>query len=159
MARPCYSASQPKPTSVIDIDTEPDIFAQTTPSDMGKLMQDIYYCAKLDGGSLLAAFEGQISSAECQLMIDYLAANKIGVLIQAGVPAGTIVAHKHGWANESDDGYIHTIGDVALVLTPGGDYSLTIFVHHPIQAVFDPVNLLFANLSSAIYNYFNLQSQ
>jgi hypothetical protein len=92
-------------------------------------------------------------------MVQYLADNKIGVLIQAGVPAGTIVAHKHGWANESDDGYIHTIGDVALVFTPGGDYVLTIFVHHPIQAVFDPVNLLFANLSSSVYNYFNLQSQ
>ena len=142
-----------------DINTEPDIYAQTTASDMGHLLKDIYYCSELAGGSLIAAFEGDVSVQECKLMVQYLADNKIGVLIQAGVPAGTIVAHKHGWANESDDGYIHTIGDVALVFTPGGNYVLTIFVHHPIQAIFDPVNLLFANLSSSVYNYFNLQSQ
>ena len=142
-----------------DIDTEPDIYAQTTPSDMGHLLQDIYFCAENNGGSLVAAFEGEITQSECRLMIQFLAANKIGVLIQAGVPGGTTVAHKHGWANESDDGYIHTIGDVAIVYTPGGNFILSIFVHHPVQAIFDPVNLLFANIASATYNYFNLQSQ
>ncbi len=142
-----------------DIDTEPDIYAQTTVSDMGRLMEDIYFCSEYNGGSLIAAFNGDISSGECRQMVEHLAANKIGVLIQAGVPSGTIVAHKHGWANESDDGYIHTIGDVALVYSPGADYVLTIFAHHPVQAIFDPVNLLFANLSTAIYNYYNLQAQ
>ncbi|MCJ7694678.1 MAG: class A beta-lactamase-related serine hydrolase [Anaerolineaceae bacterium] len=140
-----------------DIDTEPDIYAQTTPSDMGHLLQDIYFCAEINGGSLVAAFNGEITQSECKLMVQYLAANKIGVLFQAGVPGGTTVAHKHGWANESDDGYIHTIGDVAIIYTPGGNYILSMFVHHPVQAIFDPVNLLFANISSAAYNYFNLQ--
>jgi hypothetical protein len=47
---------------------------------------------------------------------------------------------------------------VALVYTPGGNYALSIFVHHPIQAVFDPVNDLFAQLSQATYNYYNNQT-
>lgn len=137
-----------------DISTDPDEYNQTTPADMGMLMEDIYYCAEVGGGSLVAAFPGEVTQTECQLMITYLARNQIAVLIQAGVPAGTTVAHKHGWANEND-GLIHTMGDVGIVYTPGGNYVLSIFVYHPVQAVFDPVNYLFSQLSQATYNYFN----
>jgi len=140
-----------------DVDTEPDLYVQTTPADMGMLMEDIYQCAELGGGSLVAAFPEEITQEECELMISYLSRNQIAVLIQSGVPSGTIVAHKHGWATE-DDGLVHTFGDVAVVYTPGGNYVLSIFVHHPVQAVFDPVNQLFADLSSATYNYFNNQN-
>ncbi len=137
-----------------DISTDPDIYNQTTPAEMGMLMEDIYQCAELNGGALIAAFSEEITQQECEVMIDILAKNQIAVLIQAGVPSGTTVAHKHGWANESD-GLIHTIGDTAIVYTPGGNYVLTIFVHHPVQAVFDPVNALFADLSAAVYNFYN----
>jgi beta-lactamase class A len=139
-----------------DIDTDTDDSLETTPADMGMLMEDIYHCAEQGGGALIAAFEDEITQEECELMITYLARNQIAVLIQSGVPSGTTVAHKHGWATE-DDGYIHTFGDVALIYTPGGNYVLSIFVHHPVQAVFDPVNALFADLSQAAYNYFNNQ--
>ncbi len=139
-----------------DIDTDPDTYVQTTPADMGILMEDLYHCAEQGGGALIAAFDGEITQEECELMVTYLSRNQIAVLIQSGVPSGTTVAHKHGWATEND-GYVHTFGDVALVYTPGGNYALTIFVHHPVQAVFDPVNALFADLSQAVYNYFNNQ--
>jgi beta-lactamase class A len=137
-----------------DINTEPDIYNQTTPADMGMLMEDIHRCAQQGGGSLIAAFPEEITQSECDTMVNLMARNQIAVLIQAGVPSGITVAHKHGWANEND-GVIHTIGDTAILYTPGGDYVLTIFVHHPVQAVFDPVNQLFANLSRAVYNFFN----
>jgi len=140
-----------------DVDTGPDIYNQTTPADIGMLMEDIYYCDERGGGALIAAFPNEITQEDCQLMITFLARNQIAVLIQAGVPSGTTVAHKHGWANETD-GLIHTMGDAAIVYTPGADYVLTIFVHHPVQAVFDPVNTLFAELSRATYNFFNNQS-
>jgi beta-lactamase class A len=139
-----------------DVDTGPDDYVQTTPADMGMLMEDLYHCSERGGGALIAAFEDEITQEECELMVTYLARNQIAVLIQSGVPSGTTVAHKHGWATE-DDGYIHTFGDVALLYTPGADYVLSIFVHHPVQAVFDPVNALFAELSQAVYNYFNNQ--
>jgi len=137
-----------------DIDTDPDIYNQTTPAEMGMLMEDIYLCAERNGGTLIAAFPGEITQAECRLMVTYLSRNQIAVLIQAGVPSGTTVAHKHGWAVEND-GYIHTFGDTAIIYSPGGDYVLTIFMHHPVQAVFDPVNVLFSSLSEATYNFFN----
>ena len=141
-----------------DIDTDPDIYDQSTPADLGMLMEDIYQCSEYGGGALIAAFPDEITQDECDLMITYMARNQIAVLIQAGVPSGTTVAHKHGWAVESQDGLMHTMGDVALVYTPGGNYVLSIFVHHPVQTVFDPINTLFSELSAAVYNYFNNQT-
>lgn len=141
----------------LDINTDPDVYNQTTPAEMGILLEDIYQCSERGGGALIAAFPNEITQEECRLMLNYLASNQIAVLIQAGVPTGVTVAHKHGWANEND-GLIHTIGDVAIVYTPGGNYILSIFVHHPVQAVFDPVNNLFAELSRATYNFFNNQT-
>ncbi len=141
-----------------DINTGPDPYDQTTPADLGMLLEDIYMCAQNNGGSLIAAFPGEITQKECQDMVSYLALNDIPVLIQAGVPAGTRVAHKHGWANETD-GLIHTMGDAAIVFTPGGNYVLVVFVHHNVQVVFDPVNQMVAELSTAVYNYFNIPGQ
>lgn len=138
-----------------DINTNPDIYNQTTSAEMGMLLSDIYHCATKDGGALKAVFEGQITQSECQLMIDYLLLNRIGVLIQAGVPEGTQVAHKHGWITEID-GLIHTISDAGIVYTPGGNYVLVIFMYQPVQLIFDTANYVMAELSSAIYNYYNI---
>ncbi len=137
-----------------DINTDPDPYSQTTSTDIGMLLEDIYQCADASGGALLAAFPGEITQAECQQMVDYLALNKIGVLIEAGVPDGTKVAHKHGWV--STNGIINTIGDAGIVYTPGGNYVLVIFLHHPEQLVWEPASDLLADLSRAVYNYFNL---
>ena len=137
-----------------DINTNPDTFSQTTPSDMGMLLEDIYLCAQSGGGSLVAAFPGQIDQAACQKMIQYLVEDKLGSLIQGGVPEGTIVAHKHGW-----DISMNQFSDAGIVYTPGGNYILTIYAYHPVQALWDIINPMYAELSRAIYNYFNLPSQ
>jgi len=140
-----------------DIDTNADPYAQTTPADMGMLLEDLYYCNKNFGGAFPLVFEGRVTQAECKLMVDYLSKDNIGQLIQAGVPASTVVAHKHGWAVEVADGYIHTIADSGIVYTKGGDFILSIFAFHPVQAIFDTVNQLFADLAGAAYNYYNLE--
>lgn len=137
-----------------DINTGPDRYNQTTAADMGMLMEDIYRCGEQAGGTLIAAFPGEITQEKCRTMIDIMAKNKLGALIQAGIPSGTKIAHKHGWAVEND-GLVHTYGNAAIIYTPGGNYVLTIFAYHPVQAVFGPVNELFASISSAIYNFFN----
>ncbi len=137
-----------------DISTDPDVYNQTTPAEMGMLLEDIYQCAERGGGTLAAVFPGEITQSECQLMISYLSLNRIGVLIQAGMPDGNRLAHKHGWITESD-GLIHTIADVGIAYTPGGNYVLSIFMHDANQLVWEPTNLLMAQLSKAIYNYYN----
>jgi len=88
-------------------------------------------------------------------MINYLTLNRIAVLMQAGLPEGTQIAHKHGWITETD-GLIHTISDAGIIYSPGGNFILTIFLNHPVQLVWDDANRLMANLSSAVYNYYNL---
>ncbi len=142
-----------------DVTADPDIFNQTTTSDAGMLLADIYQCANLGGGALVAAFPDKINSQMCQQMINYLAADKIGVLIEAGVPEGTQVAHKHGWISEPSTLVIKNISDSAIVYTPGGNYVLVIYAYHPVQTVWDPVSSLFAQLSQTVYNFYNLPEQ
>jgi beta-lactamase class A len=140
-----------------DTNTDPDIYSQTTPFDMGMLLQDIYLCAQNGGGALVAAFPGQLTQMSCQEMIQYLQEDKLGALIQAGVPEGTVVAHKHGWV--TDNGVMNHVSDSGIIYTPGGNYILTIYTFHPEQVIWDDVSPLYADLSRAIYNYFNIPSQ
>lgn len=142
-----------------DVFTDPDVFNQTTPSDIGMLLADIYQCAEFSGGALIAAFPDKINSQVCRQMITFLAADKIGVLIEAGVPEGTQVAHKHGWISEPSSGVIQNISDAAIVYTPGGNYVLVIYAYHPVQTVWEPVSTLFAQMSQAVYNFYNIPSQ
>ena len=143
----------------LDVFTDPDPYNQTTTADMGMLLSDIYQCATTGGGALVATFPGQITQAVCQQMISFLAADKIGVLIEAGVPEGTQVAHKHGWISDAASGVIKNISDSAIVYTPGGNYVLVMYAYHPVQTVWEPVSNMFAQLSQIVYNYFNLPIQ
>ena len=138
-----------------EITTEPDIYSQTTPSEIGQLLHDIYQCAHMNGGSLIAAFPGEVTQTECQSMINYLIQDRIALLVQAGVPDGTNVAHKHGWVTDIY-GIIHDMSDAAIVFTPGGDFIFTIYMYHPVQIIFYPANQLVKDLSRAIYNYYNI---
>jgi len=138
-----------------DVETNPDDYNQTTASDIGMLLTDIYQCAETGGGALVAAFPNQISQSDCQMMIEFMEQDKFGSLIQAGVPDGTKVAHKHGFIPDRF-GVVHDISDVAIVYTPGGDFVLAIYAYHPVQAIWGEVNPLFVELTQAVYNYFNL---
>jgi len=138
-----------------DVFSGPDPYNQTTPLEMGMVLRDIYQCADKGGGTLMAAFPGKISQAECQTMLTYLTRNRIGVLMQAGLPDGTRIANKHGWITEND-GLLHTMGDAGIIYTPGGNYILSIYIHNTQQLVFDEGNRLIADLTRATYNYFNM---
>ena len=137
-----------------DYFTDPDPYNQTTPDEMGQLLNDIYQCAESGGGSFAAVFPGQILQNECKQMINLLILNRLPVLITAGLPEGTTIAHKHGWITEVD-GLLHTISDSGIVYTPGGNYVLTVYLWNQSQLLFDPANQLVSDLSRAIYNYFN----
>ncbi len=138
-----------------DYTTDPDSYNQTTTADMGMLLEDIYQCAKNDGGTFRALFPDEISQNECQTMVTYLTSNKIAVLLQAGLPDGTRIGHKHGWITEAD-GLMHSIFDVGIVYSSGGDYVICVAMYHPVQLIFDTANLLTANISTTVYNYFNI---
>jgi beta-lactamase class A len=141
-----------------DVTTEPDSYSQTTPSEMGSLLMDIYQCAQNGGGALIAAFPDKISPETCQLLIDFMAQDKLGSLIQGGVPDGTLVPHKHGYV-PAGDGIVHDISDVGIVYSPGGNFVLTVYSYHPVTNIWDITNPLIGDLTQAVYNYFNVAVQ
>ncbi len=141
-----------------DINTQPDDYNQTTPTEMGMLLEDMYYCAEKGGGTFSAVFPGELTQNECREMVAYLSKNRNGVLLEAGLPEGTRVAHKHGWILEGD-GLIHSMSDAGIVYSSGGNYVITIYVHENEQLLFDSANILFCKLSEASYNYLNLSRQ
>jgi beta-lactamase class A len=141
--------------SRFDVDTGLDSYNQTTLSDIGSLLADIYQCAEHQGGALIAVFGDLITPSECQDMINVLSRNNTPLLVAAGIPEGTYIAHKHGWISDYS-GAIRTIGDAAIVYTPNGNYVLVTYFYHPVQLIWDPVSTLIGNLSEAIYNYYTL---
>lgn len=130
-----------------DVTTEPDPYMQTTPLDMGLLLEMIYQCGH-GGGALMVAYPGAFTVNECNQMIEWMSANRIDSLIEAGVPVGTKVAHKHGWTGD-------THADAALVFSPGGDFVLVVFLYRPQWLEWEEGNPLITEISTATYNYFN----
>jgi len=90
--------------------------------------------------------------------VEYLNQNKIAQLLQAGLPDGTQFAHKHGWTTDYTTGVIRSMIDVGIVFSPGGNYVIVTAQYQPTQLIWDIANVLFARISQATYNYFNIPS-
>lgn len=145
------SPPQPIPTvqtGVDQVSTEPDPYNQTTPADMGWLLAGIYQCALDGSGVLNTTFPNAYTVNECRQMIGVMRANKIGAMIEAGVPADIPVAHKHGWIND-------THGDAAYVSTPGGDYVLVVMLHNKTWLNYESSFPVIAEISRMTYNAYN----
>ncbi|GAB4580194.1 MAG: serine hydrolase [Anaerolineales bacterium] len=142
----------------LDVNTNPDPYNQTSVSDMGMLLADIYECAQHGGGTLIAVWGSAITQQECQTMITYLVKNRLPSLLTAGLPEGTQIAHKHGWVMSGND-TITTISDAGIIYTPGGNFVMVVSLYHPVQLLFDPMNELVAKLAESVFNYYNLPQQ
>lgn len=131
------------------IDTRADPYMQVTTRDIAGLLNMIHQCAETGGGGLMVAYPGEFTQTECQTMMDLMNRNEEGVLILAGVPEGTPVAHKHGWISD-------TIADAGIVQSPGGDYVLVTFIWVDVDWLEFQISLpLMQAISEATFNYFN----
>jgi len=130
-----------------DVSTQPDPYIQTTPLDVGLLLEMIYHCAH-GGGTLVLNYPDSVTPEECREMIHWMTRNPVDNLIEAGVPEGTRVAHKHGWSGD-------TCADAGIVYTAAGDYVLVIFLHRTGWLEWDRAAPLIGDISTATYNYFN----
>jgi len=129
--------------------TNPDPIIQTSPHDMGLLLQMIYQCG-YGGGAILDIFPGTITPQGCQEIQEALAQNPVRSMIGAGIPEGTPLAHKHGFAGD-------THADAGIVYSPGGDYVIVQFQYAPTEwLVWDLSQPVFEDVSRATYNFFNL---
>jgi beta-lactamase class A len=137
--------------SVEEPTTLPTPQMQTTAEDMGTLLSMLYYCAQGSGGAISAVYEGAVTQSECGEILNYMSQNKIGSLIEEGVPPVTAVAHRHGWISD-------THGDAAIVFTPASDYVLVIFLYKPNWLEWEISSPLLANISRLVYNYYNFDN-
>jgi uncharacterized protein YraI/beta-lactamase class A len=135
-------------TNANQILAEPDPANQMTADELGGLIGSVYDCAVSEGGALLATYPDDYTPAECRQIINTMSNNRINALIEMGVPEGTVIAHKHGWVDD-------THGDAGIVFTPGGDYVLVVAVHNPIWMNFEESFPLIAEISRTVYNYYN----
>lgn len=141
-------APQTRTTDADQTSAQPDPFNQMTVSELGGLLDSLYQCGVNESGPLLENFPEQFTAAECRQMITVMSGNRIGSLIESGVPVDIRVAHKHGWIDD-------THGDAAIVFTPGGDYALVVALHNPVWLNFDESAPLIAEISRAVYNHYN----
>ncbi len=131
--------------------TQPTPYMQTTAEDMGTLLAMLYYCGQDAGGPLVAAYPDTIRAEECQQIVDVMKQNRIGSLIEEGVPEGTAVAHRHAWIGD-------THGDAAIVFSPGGDYVISMIFFQHEWLPWERSSPLMADISRATYNYFNFDN-
>ena len=137
--------------TVESLRANPSPTMQTTAEEIGTLLSMIYYCATGQGGTLPAAFPGDDWQRECLEILDYMQQNKIGSLLEEGVPSEVNVAHRHGWIGDTNV-------DAGIVFSPGGDYILVEVLYKPEWLEWEVSAPLMADVSRATYNYFNLDT-
>ena len=154
MAAP-YDQAGPRVTtpanSRTDVNTQPDPNMQTTPREINMILQMLVECEQ-GGGTLLAAYSGQLTQAECQKILEYLKLNEITALILSGLPQGTRAVHRHGYTSDTE-------GDVAVIWGPTGPYVLSIFLYKPSWLEWDFASETMGDLSRIVWSYFTLASQ
>lgn len=131
-----------------DVTTAPDQHMQTTAKDVALLMEWIVQCSE-GGGTLLAAFPDELTGQECQQMLDFIALNKKGILLETGLPADARMVHKHGFVEDSH-------GDVAAVWSPAGPYVVSLYIYKYGWVEWDLSSSIMADVSKAAWDYFTL---
>jgi hypothetical protein len=151
-----FSIPSPKTNPDRSLNTKPDAYNQTTAEDMANLLLGLYECSEFNSG--LRTFQpDNYTQTECKQAIELLSGNKIGRLIELGVPPGTRIAHKNGWAGEQSKGAV--VADAAIVYAPSGPYILVVYIWES-RATEDGRGSLDAwraveGISRVAYNYFN----
>lgn len=126
----------------------PDLYNQMLPQDLGWLLAGIYQCAQNETGLLMNRFPEAFDAQECRKMLYALDANAIGVFLEAGVPRGTRVIHKHGWVND-------THGDAGIVIGPEGAFVFVTALYGREWLEFEVSSPVIAELARQTWNTFN----
>ena len=134
-----------------DLTTYPDPYMQTTPLEAGMLLEMVYQLSK-GGGTLPVAFPGAFTAEEGQAMVDLLTQNHEAILLEGGLPEGTVIAHKHGYVAD-------THANAAIVLTPETNFVLVVFIYYEEGWLGELSFPIFADIATATYNYYNAGNQ
>lgn len=134
-----------------DLTTDPDPYMQITPLEAGMLLEMVYQLSQ-GGGTLPVAFPGKLTAEEGQAMVDLMTQNREAVLLEGGLPEGTIIAHKHGYVAD-------THANTAIVFAPEADLVLVVFIYYRAGWLGELSFPIFADIAAATYNYFDMDHQ
>ncbi len=129
-----------------DLSTDPDPYIQTTPMEMGMLLEGVYQCAN-GGGFLRLLYPQEITPGECQDVLRWMRQNQVNSLLGEGMPEGTESAHKHGWAGD-------THADIAVVYTDNDDFVISVYLYAPEWLTWEESVATFANIGQLTYRFF-----
>ncbi len=135
-------------TTADQVTTQPDIYNQVTASDLGWLLASMYTCAENETGLLVERYPDVFNAQVCRKMLYAMDANEIGVFLEAGVPAGSGVVHKHGWISD-------THGDAGIVIGPNGAYVFVATLYAEDWLEFDQSAPVIGELARMTWNAFN----
>jgi beta-lactamase class A len=127
--------------------TDPDPYIQTTPKDMGLLLEGLYHCTK-GGGFLRLLFPHDLEPRECDELLGWLKANGDDSLLGRDMPEGTVIMHKHGWRDN-----VHA--DAALVYGLQADFVVTAFLYQPEWFVWEESVPTFGTIGKLTYRFYN----
>jgi len=140
-----------------NFNTYPDPYNQTTAEDMGSVMSLIYDCANYGSGLMAVYTDGEYTEHECKQMLELMSANDLNRLLQAGIPAGTRIAHKNGWIPGALAGARGaTTGEAGIVFPANGrDYVISVYLWEDSDTTgFDRWPII-EEISRAAWNYFS----
>ncbi|MCJ7736810.1 MAG: class A beta-lactamase-related serine hydrolase, partial [Anaerolineae bacterium] len=131
-----------------DVFANPTPHMQTTPLDMGLLLEMIHQCSQ-GGGMLQAVYPDAFTVQECGQMLGWLSGDSsdTAVLIETGVPGDIEVLHRYGFTGD-------THADAGIVSGPNGDFVLVLFVHRPGWLEWEDSSSLVSDITAAVYNYY-----
>jgi hypothetical protein len=112
------------------------------------LLNAAYQCGYHETGVFLEMFPDNFTPTECRQMLEVMSHNRIGSLIEMGLPEDVPIAHKHGWIAD-------TTGDAAVVFSPGGAYVLVVMLYDRTDWVYTEAKPVIEEISRQVYNYFN----
>ncbi|MDF1514494.1 MAG: serine hydrolase, partial [Anaerolineae bacterium] len=127
--------------------TDPDPYIQTTPKDMGLLLEGIYQCTR-GGGFLRLLYPHDIEPRECDELLVWLRANGDESLLGGSMPEGTTVMHKHGWRDN-----VHA--DTALIYGSRTNFVLTAFLYQPEWFIWEESVPTFGIIGQLTYRFYN----
>ncbi|MFN2137011.1 MAG: serine hydrolase [Candidatus Promineifilaceae bacterium] len=131
-----------------DITTYADPFRQITTGDLAALLQMIYACAETDSGPLREVYGSSLTADECRDLLDKMQLNELAKLLETGLPAGTLFAHKVGWIDD-------THGDGGIVFSPGGDYVVVMALYGKGWLEWEQSAPLFEAVARQTFAHFN----
>ncbi len=129
-----------------DVFADPDPAMQTTPLEMGLLLEGLSQCASA-GGFLRIVYPEQITPTECQAILMSLEGAHTPALLNAAMPAEARVAHRHGWGKG-------THAELNLVYHPEGNLVVVVFLYQPQWLVWEESAPTFAQIGSLAYRFF-----